>query len=74
MCLDDTISEKPSTDENDIVCWHYSHASSSHIKVINIVSCILGSSNLSIPIGYEIAKKDQRYFDEKNRNISGAQS
>ncbi|MBK2111327.1 hypothetical protein IB685_03930 [Francisella tularensis subsp. novicida FSC159] len=50
LCLDDTISEKPSTDENDIVCWHHSHAKGIHVKGINIVSCMLSTSNLSIPI------------------------
>nr|WP_156860531.1 hypothetical protein [Francisella hispaniensis] len=34
LCLDDTISEKPSTDENDIVCWHHSHAKGIHVKGI----------------------------------------
>ena len=26
MIIDDSIAEKPSSDENDIVCWHYDHA------------------------------------------------
>ena len=26
MIVDDSISEKPHTDENDIVCWHYDHS------------------------------------------------
>ena len=26
LIVDDSISEKPSTDENDIVCWHSDHA------------------------------------------------
>ncbi|MWZ89305.1 transposase [Francisella tularensis] len=67
LCLDDTISEKPSTDENDIVCWHHSHAKGVHVKGINIVSCILSTSNLSIPIDYEIVKKYKRYYDEKDK-------
>lgn len=25
MIVDDSISEKPHTDENEIVCWHYDH-------------------------------------------------
>lgn len=27
IIVDDSISEKPHTDENDIVCWHYDHTS-----------------------------------------------
>ena len=25
LIFDDTVEEKPFTDENDTVCWHYSH-------------------------------------------------
>ncbi|MEY8715309.1 transposase, partial [Francisella philomiragia] len=67
LCLDDTISEKLSTDENDIVCWHHSHAKGVHVKGINIASCMLNASILSIPIDYEIVKKDERYYDKKEK-------
>ncbi|APC96154.1 hypothetical protein KX02_1868 (plasmid) [Francisella tularensis subsp. novicida] len=59
--MDDTISEKPSTDENDIVCWHHSHAKCVHVKGINIVSYMLSTSNLSIPIDYEIVKNYSQF-------------
>ncbi|HED06039.1 MAG TPA: hypothetical protein ENI61_05080 [Ignavibacteria bacterium] len=26
IIIDDTIEEKPSTDENEIICWHYDHS------------------------------------------------
>lgn len=26
IIVDDSISEKPYTDENDIICWHYDHS------------------------------------------------
>ncbi|WP_395167823.1 hypothetical protein ACGP04_08395 [Piscirickettsia salmonis] len=31
LSLDDTVEEKPYTDENDVVCWHYSHSKSAHV-------------------------------------------
>lgn len=42
LIVDDSIAEKPYTDENDIVCWHYDHAKDRTIKGINSnghVSC-----------------------------------
>ena len=36
LILDDTIEEKPYTDENDINCWHYSHAKGDIVKGINL--------------------------------------
>ncbi|QHS32383.1 hypothetical protein [Piscirickettsia salmonis] len=38
LSLDDTVEEKPYTDENDVVCWHYSHSKSAHVKGINILT------------------------------------
>ena len=38
LILDDTIEEKTYTDENEIVCWHYSHAKGRHVKGINLLS------------------------------------
>ena len=29
LIIDDSIAEKPYTDENDIICWHYDHTSGS---------------------------------------------
>ena len=26
IIIDDTIEEKPITDENEIICWHYDHS------------------------------------------------
>src|SRR5512137_2695189 len=38
IVVDDTIEEKPYTDENDIVCWHYDHPKSQNVNGINIVN------------------------------------
>ena len=32
LVIDDTVEEKPSSDENDVVCWHYDHCSGRNIK------------------------------------------
>ncbi|MEJ7713005.1 MAG: hypothetical protein WKF84_24975 [Pyrinomonadaceae bacterium] len=41
MIVDDSIEEKPYTDENDIVCWHYDHSKERHVKGINFVTALL---------------------------------
>ena len=41
LILDDSIEEKPYTDENEIVAWHHSHAKGRHLKGINILSCLV---------------------------------
>ena len=57
LILDDSIEEKPYTDENEINCWHYSHAKGSVLKGINILSCMIRYDDFSVPIGYEVIKK-----------------
>ncbi len=38
LIVDDSIAEKPYTDENDIVCWHYDHAKDRTLKGINFLT------------------------------------
>ncbi len=66
LVLDDCIEEKPHTSENDIICWHYSHAKGDHVKGINILSCLIRYGDISYPIGYEIIHKDEKYFCKKD--------
>jgi hypothetical protein len=40
LIIDDTIEEKPSTDENEIICWHYDHSQGRSVKGVNIVSAM----------------------------------
>lgn len=63
LILDDTIEEKPYTDENAIVCWHHSHMTGKHVKGINILSCLVRYGDVSFPVGYEIVHKDVCYCD-----------
>ncbi len=39
MIVDDSIAEKPHTDENDIVCWHYDHSQERTAKGITVAGC-----------------------------------
>ena len=67
LSLDDTVEEKPYTDENDVVCWHYSHSKSAHVKGINILTSMVTYKNTSVPIGYETVLKDIKFTDLKDR-------
>jgi DDE superfamily endonuclease len=37
LIFDDTIQEKPYTDENELVCWHFDHTQGRSVKGINIL-------------------------------------
>ncbi len=66
MIVDDSIGEKPYTDENDIICWHYDHSQQRTVKGINFVTCLYHCQGVSLPIGFEIIRKTERYVDPKN--------
>ena len=67
LILDDSIEEKPYTDENEVNCWHYSHAKGTVLKGINILSCMIRYDDFSVPLGYEVITKDITYCDIKSR-------
>ena len=69
LILDDAIEEKPYTDENDVNCWHYSHAKGRVLKGLNLLSCMVRYDDLSLPIAYEIIKKDIQYCDLKTKRV-----
>jgi hypothetical protein len=67
LILDDSIEDKPYTNENEVNCWHYSHAKGDIVKGINFLSCMVRYDDFCLPIGYEIIKKDIQYCDIKTK-------
>lgn len=67
LIFDDTVQEKKWTDENDIICWHYDHTKGKSVKGLNILNMLYYSNEVSIPVGFEIIKKDILYSDIKTK-------
>ncbi len=63
LILDDTVEEKPYTDENEIVAWHHDHSKNCHVKGINILSCMVKYGDVALPIAYEIVHKDVSFCE-----------
>jgi len=66
LIVDDSIAEKPYTDVNDIICWHYDHTHGRTVKGINFVTCLYHSQGVSLPVGFEIVSKTEVYTDPKD--------
>jgi len=66
IIIDDSIAEKPYTDENDIICWHYDHSQDRSVKGINFVTCLYHVSGYSLPVGFSIVAKTEYYTDKKD--------
>jgi hypothetical protein len=65
MIIDDSIEEKPYTDETDIVCWHYDHSKDRLVKGINFVTALYHSPGMSLPVGFPLIAKTESYVDKK---------
>ncbi len=70
LIIDDTIEEKAYTDENDIICWHYSHAKGKCIKGVNILSCLVRYGDVALPIAYEPICKDVVFCDIATKKVN----
>ena len=40
LIFDDTIQEKPYTDENELISWHFDPSKNRTVKGINLLSCV----------------------------------
>jgi len=65
MIIDDSIVEKPYTDENEIICWHYDHAKGKTVKGINFVSTLYYAQEVALPVAFELVSKTETYLDKK---------
>ena len=65
MLIDDTIVEKPYTDENEIICWHYDHAKGRNVKGLNLLTTLYFSQDVALPVAFEIVAKTEAYLDPK---------
>jgi hypothetical protein len=66
MIVDDSIAEKPYTDENEIICWHYDHAQDRQVKGINFLSALYHAQDISLPVGFRLVAKTEYYIDTKD--------
>jgi len=73
LIIDDSIVEKPSTDESSLVCWHYDHSKDRTVKGINFpstssghrISAVYHNQGVSLPVGVHLVMKSEYETDPK---------
>jgi len=70
LVVDDSIVPKPYTDENDLICWHYDHATEQTVKGINFITALYCApqkqeEEVSLPVAFALVQKTQTYEDKK---------
>ena len=69
LIFDDTIQEKPYTDENELVCWHFDHTKARSVKGINILNCLYHVGGVSLPVAFELVRKPYLYSDLATKKV-----
>jgi len=69
IAIDDSIEEKPYTDENELICWHYDHSKSRSIKGINFLTALYSIRNIKIPVAYDLVKKTEKRLNDKGKSV-----
>jgi len=65
IIVDDSIVEKPYTDENEIICWHFDHSKGRTVKGINFLTTLYYAQDVALPVTFEIVSKTETYIDKK---------
>ena len=66
MILDDSIQEKPYTDENELICWHWDHSKQRNVKGINFLTAFYSTQQIGLPVGFDLVTKTEPYIDSKS--------
>ena len=69
LIFDDTIEEKPYTDESELICWHYDHSKNRSVKGINILNAVYHSQGHTFPVAFEAVRKPYQYCDLATKKV-----
>jgi len=65
LIIDDTVEEKPYTDESELISWHYDHTKNRTIKVINLLSALYLGQEAYVPVAFHLIQKTELIADPK---------
>ena len=73
LIFDDIIIEKPYTDENAMMCWHWDHSKQRAVRGVNMLNAFYHTQSLGddvplrIPIGFNIVMKTIAFCELKTK-------
>ncbi len=70
IIFDDTIEDKPFTQESELICYHFDHVKNRSVKGINILNCVYNAEDVTFPIGFDLVTKPLQFCDIETRKIN----
>ncbi len=65
ISIDDSIQEKPYTDENSLICWHFDHTKKRSVKGVNFITAQYCSEQANLPVAVDFINKSEQTTDTK---------
>src|SRR5512144_2519132 len=72
LIVDDTVQEKPWTDESELICWHFDHCRNRTVKGMNILNALYYRGGVSIPVDCRVIRKPIHFSDIATRQVKRA--
>ena len=67
LIFDDSIEEKPYTDENEQVAWYFDASKNRTVKGINFLTAFYQVGEVGLPVAFDIVSKTETYLDAKKQ-------
>ncbi len=65
LIVDDSIEEKPYTDESALICWHWDHCLGRSVKGVNFLTCLYRTQEVALPVAFQLIQKSEWTKDKK---------
>src|SRR5512147_1335819 len=69
LIFNDTIQQKPWTDESELICWHFEHGQHRTVKGMNLLNALYHSGGVSIPVDFRLIRKPLQFCDVVTRQV-----
>jgi hypothetical protein len=70
LIFDDFIQEKPYSDENEIIAYHWDHSKKRMVKGVMCVTGIYHTHNMTIPVCFDLVKKTEIKINPETGNTT----
>jgi hypothetical protein len=67
LIIDDSIEEKPYTDENEQVAWYFDPSKNRAVKGINFLTAFYQVGEIGLPVAFDVVTKTETYFDPQKQ-------
>lgn len=63
MVIDDSLAEKPYTEENELICWHWHHSENRPVKGLNFLTAFYQVGEVGLPVACDLVTKTETVID-----------